>query len=170
MWQQREVEIKGEDQDGRLLILKIRTASTLIGFKRTRYRTEADALWKLSKPEEKTDDAFDRYLLRLTSYADLMAATVEALRTVNPVGKPGAKPQRKTTSSRPSKKARARAKPAQNNDPIPVDLPFPFEYFLQLPEPIAILWETTVYELNPHWLPEEDGNSPVSMEKKSNLT
>lgn len=34
-----------------------------------------------------------------------------------------------------------------------------FEEWLELPEALVISWETAVYELNPHWLPGQEGKA-----------
>jgi hypothetical protein len=35
-----------------------------------------------------------------------------------------------------------------------------FEEWLTLPESLAIEWEKAVYDLNPHWLPQPQGEAP----------
>jgi len=45
--------------------------------------------------------------------------------------------------------------------------PISYDDFAQLPEQLVMLWETAAYDLNPHWLPEIEGEEAETDLKKT---
>jgi hypothetical protein len=120
---QMETRIVTADLDGKPVRIVVSEATTLLGFRRTRLRTEGqginqaeqDAARQLAGTEEAPSPDPDRALLRFWTYPDLVAATIEA---------------------------------------SGIPWPLSFEDFLDLPDQLSAKWETAVYDLNPHWLPQ----------------
>ncbi len=112
----KEITFENDEETWRVVVSE---ATALIGIKRTRMRVDG------SREEDP-----DRRLLRMFSWADTQAATVE-------------------TEGLPS--------------------PLTFEYFCLLPDLFVSVWESAVYDLNPHWVPkpDEEEESPKAISSTS---
>ena len=115
-------------------------ATVILGMKRMRLQTEGEQFGKLEE-EQARPDFFDRQLLRVYTYPDMVAGTESIVGTWKRDG----------------------------IEDVTFPWPISFEDFLQLPFPFEAQWEKELYSVNGFWIPTPP-NKKKSAETQNDST